>query len=506
MFLVSSTRRPISGYFARVPLLRHRPFFPSPLAASLAFAHSMALETGPEGPSVASPPPLQAEPEAPSKKAKLDPEPASPLSAVANATESTQAKPHPPSKKTKRAQQNRRPNRQRVPSTQSDTEADPSKPERLPKRKVALMMGFCGTGYQGMQVNPGSKTIEGDLYQALVAAGAVSQDNVNDVKKVNFVRAARTDKGVHAAGQVVSLKMIVDLPDVIAKINAALPDQIRVWGFVRSLKSFNARFACDSRIYEYMLPTYVFAPPRPKPDLSGLPEGELPKSTPEELANLRAYRIAPETVDQVRQALQQYVGTCNYHNFTISKKFSDPSAKRVIRSFTCSDPMLIDGTEWLSLKVHGQSFMMHQIRKMVGLVILLVRGQISLDLIPQTMKDFKVNIPKAPGLGLLLERTVFDAYSKRAVDLGSNLISFAPYQDQIDAFKREFIYAQITREEMSAAVFDGWVRHIEAFPEYFPFLSSGGKVIGEDCVSRPRHTSVADPAGSDDEAGADDES
>ncbi|KAJ1978947.1 tRNA pseudouridine synthase 1 [Dimargaris verticillata] len=468
----------------------------------------MAIETGPEGPSVATLPPLQAEPEVPLKRAKLDPEPepATPTPALANAEEPAQAKPTPLSKKAKKAQQNRRPNRQRVPSTQSDTEADPNKPGRLPKRKVALMMGFCGTGYQGMQVNPGSKTIEGDLYQALVAAGAVSQDNANDVKKVNFVRAARTDKGVHAAGQVVSLKMIVDLPDIVAKINAALPDQIRVWGFVRSLKSFNARFACDSRIYEYMLPTYVFAPPRPKPDLSSLPEGELPKSTPEELTALRAYRIAPEMVEQVRQALQQYVGTCNYHNFTISKKFSDPSAKRVIRSFTCSAPMLIDGTEWLSLKVHGQSFMMHQIRKMVGLVILLVRGQMPLDLIPQTMKDFKINIPKAPGLGLLLEQTVFEAYSKRAVDLGSNVVSFASYQDQIDAFKQEFIYAQITREEMSAAVFDGWVRHIEAFPEYFPFLSSGGKVIGEDCLSRPRHTSVADPAGSDDEAEAEDDS
>jgi len=44
-------------------------------------------------------------------------------------------------------------------------------------------MGFCGTGYQGMQINPGAKTIEGDLWKALVEAKAVSKDNAEDPKK-----------------------------------------------------------------------------------------------------------------------------------------------------------------------------------------------------------------------------------------------------------------------------------------------------------------------------------
>lgn len=50
------------------------------------------------------------------------------------------------------------------------------------------------------------------------------------VLKVSFMRAARTDKGVHAAGNVVSLKFIGEDPDVVSKINSYLPDQIRVWG------------------------------------------------------------------------------------------------------------------------------------------------------------------------------------------------------------------------------------------------------------------------------------
>ncbi len=48
-------------------------------------------------------------------------------------------------------------------------------------------------------------------------------------------RAARTDAGVHAAGNVVSLKMIPFVPgqgDMLTRINEELPPDIRVWDFV----------------------------------------------------------------------------------------------------------------------------------------------------------------------------------------------------------------------------------------------------------------------------------
>lgn len=54
--------------------------------------------------------------------------------------------------------------------------------------------------------------------------------------KVNFARAARTDAGVHAAGNVVTLKMITEIPgegSMLDRINAELPPEIRVWDFVR---------------------------------------------------------------------------------------------------------------------------------------------------------------------------------------------------------------------------------------------------------------------------------
>ena len=114
-----------------------------------------------------------------------------------------------------------------------------------------------------MRRNNEFRTIEGDLFNALIAARAISKANANDPKKSGLTRCARTDKGVHAAGNVISLKLIVDDPDVVHNINSHLSSQIRVWGIERTTGSFNCYHACDSRWYEYLIPTFAFLPPHP---------------------------------------------------------------------------------------------------------------------------------------------------------------------------------------------------------------------------------------------------
>ena len=112
--------------------------------------------------------------------------------------------------------------------------------------------------------NHREKTIEGDLFSAFVAAGAISKANADDPKKSSLVRCARTDKGVHAAGNLISLKLIIEDPDIVQKINEKLSPQIQVFGLTRTNGSFSAYQFCDSRIYEYLIPTHVFLPPHPR--------------------------------------------------------------------------------------------------------------------------------------------------------------------------------------------------------------------------------------------------
>ena len=86
----------------------------------------------------------------------------------------------------------------------------------------------------------------------------------DDPKKSSLVRCARTDKGVHAAGNVISLKLIVEDPKIVETINENLPPQIRVWGIERTTGGFSCYQTCDSRWYEYLIPTFAYLPPHPQ--------------------------------------------------------------------------------------------------------------------------------------------------------------------------------------------------------------------------------------------------
>jgi tRNA pseudouridine38-40 synthase len=425
---------------------------------------------------------------------------------------------------------------------------------------VAVLLGYSGTGYKGMQILPDQRTIEGDLFRAFVAARAISKANADDPKKSQLVRCARTDKGVHAAGNLISLKLIIEDADVVEKINSNLPPEIRVWGIVRTTNGFNCYGACDSRMYEYLIPTHCFLPPLPsswmgkklveiatedgkvdeyndrqkdvagfweeveakyvRPVIEGLdaetrelveqaiyavndvnallndepgPEDdnadapaakddapvaqndqEIPDASlalevadpaaatrsPELEAAIRsvkaayieakkAYRISDDRLAAVRAAFATYEGTHNFHNFTVGKSSRDPSAKRHIKTFRPDTaPIIIGGTEWLSLKVHGQSFMLHQIRKMVSMAAMVVRCATPPERVREAMTAELFDVPKAPGLGLLLERPVFDAYNAgKAKSLDRESIDFAKHEGEILAFKQRHIYDQIFRVE-----------------------------------------------------------
>ncbi|KAL6909128.1 pseudouridine synthase [Trichoderma evansii] len=483
---------------------------------------------------------------------------------------------------------------------------------RRPKRKVAVMIGYAGTGYKGMQLNGDEETIERDLFQAFIKAGAISKANADDPRKSSLARCARTDKGVHAAGNVISLKLIIEDDDIVDKINEALPPQIRVWGIQRTNNSYNCYQYCDSRWYEYLMPSYCLLPPHPqsflgkklvevnkeygaeeetnarladvknfwseveekdiKPILAGLDEEtraavleslhseqapeenadeskkaettqpaaaeeetakedddyvmvdkEQPSSenaepaattegddaTPQRPAVVletvqpkrrelgpvdfalrdikaayigakRAYRVSPERIERLQEALNQYVGTNNFHNYTVQKSHGDPSSKRHIRSFVVNPkPIIIGDTEWLSLKVHGQSFMMHQIRKMVGLVTLMVRCGTTLDRIKESYGPQKMAIPKMPGLGLLLERPVFENYNKRAKEtLGREDIDFDRYEEKLEAFKQEQIYSRIFGVEEKENSFHSFFSQIDQFrSNHFLWLTAGGMKV-----------------------------
>eukprot|EP01024_Parvocaulis_polyphysoides_P012359 TRINITY_DN14458_c0_g1_i1.p1 TRINITY_DN14458_c0_g1~~TRINITY_DN14458_c0_g1_i1.p1 ORF type:complete len:609 (-),score=69.69 TRINITY_DN14458_c0_g1_i1:167-1807(-) len=134
---------------------------------------------------------------------------------------------------------------------------------KVKNRKVALIMCYLGAGYQGMQRNPGAKTIESDLEKALHLSGGIQDDFRFNYGRLQWSRAARTDKGVSAVAQVVSINMLVprnDPQDMPQEINKHLPKQIKIMGLIRTTPRFDAKGLCDYRVYEYLLPVWVLNP------------------------------------------------------------------------------------------------------------------------------------------------------------------------------------------------------------------------------------------------------
>lgn len=384
------------------------------------------------------------------------------------------------------------------------------------------MIGYCGTGYHGMQYNPPNPTIEAELFKAFSEAGAISKANSTDLKKNGFMRAARTDKGVHAGGNLISLKLIIEDPDIKEKINEKLPEGIRVWDIERVNKAFDCRKMCGSRWYEYLLPTYSLIGPKPgsllyknieesKTELPGVIDedeeskqfwSDLTKETKElfseedleairtytpparddftgneeiylkvkkykQLENLhrRKYRVSQNKLNKFRATMKQYLGAHNFHNFTLGKDFKESSAIRFMKEIKVSEPFVIGDakTEWVSIKIHGQSFMLHQIRKMISMATLITRCGCPIERISDAYGSQKINIPKAPALGLLLESPVFEGYNTRLEKFGYKPIDFSRYQDEMDAFKMKNIYDKIYKEEVDENVFNAFFSYIDNF-------------------------------------------
>ncbi|KAL3224399.1 hypothetical protein MRX96_026614 [Rhipicephalus microplus] len=207
----------------------------------------------------------------------------------------------------------------------SDIEAQNPELLKVKAKKMALCMCYNGKDYLGMQRNPGTKTIEEDLLTALYKGQLIQREHIDIPQNVKFQRAARTDKGVSAVRQVVSLKLPtnITIDEMVTRINSHLVDQIRVIDIKRTTRGFNCKNNCDYRTYSYMLPSFSFAPPGVTPDES--------------------YRISNERIEEVNKVLALYKGCHNYHNFTSGKKSEDPSAMRFMISIECGQPFIQGG-------------------------------------------------------------------------------------------------------------------------------------------------------------------
>jgi len=111
---------------------------------------------------------------------------------------------------------------------------------------LRLTLEYDGTGFRGWARQPGERTVEGVLREALDAV--LPSWN-------GLAVAGRTDAGVHATGQVASLDAEGGPPfeRLAEALNTALPHDVAVLAAEEAPEGFHARFSAAARSYRYVV-------------------------------------------------------------------------------------------------------------------------------------------------------------------------------------------------------------------------------------------------------------
>jgi tRNA pseudouridine38-40 synthase len=201
---------------------------------------------------------------------------------------------------------------------------------------LKLTLEYDGTGFRGWARQPGERTIEGVVREAL--------DTVF-TRAEGLAVAGRTDAGVHATGQVASVEADGGPPveRVAEALSSALPEDVAVVGAEEAPEGFHARFSAKARSYRYRVRA---------------------SRTPSPLEARRAlWWPRPVDVDALAEAAKLLVGEHDFRTFTPTETQHDAFVRNVLAAAWERDGDRLDFT------ITADSFLRHMVRTLVGTML-----------------------------------------------------------------------------------------------------------------------------------------
>lgn len=209
--------------------------------------------------------------------------------------------------------------------------------------RVRFTVAYDGSGFHGFAANVGVRTVAGELTEAIRRVLRLDEP-------VALTCAGRTDKGVHAIGQVVSFDVAdgTDVVELARRVNRIVGPQVAVRDPQVVPETFDARFSAVARTYRYE----VWNHPEPDPFRAG-----------------RAWHVAaPLEIAVLRLACDPFIGEHDFSAFCRAATRADgtaaPLTRRVIRA------------EWdrgepgeLVFTVTASSFCHQMVRSVVGTMV-----------------------------------------------------------------------------------------------------------------------------------------
>ena len=114
-------------------------------------------------------------------------------------------------------------------------------------QNIKLTVEYDGRNFSGWQIQKkGERTIQGEITRALARITR---------KPVIVIGAGRTDRGVHALGQIAHVKLdsLLSSTTLLKALNANLPDDIAILKVQKVSDQFHAQYNAKTKIYRYVI-------------------------------------------------------------------------------------------------------------------------------------------------------------------------------------------------------------------------------------------------------------
>lgn len=231
-----------------------------------------------------------------------------------------------------------------------------------------LDLAYDGSGFHGYARQPNVPTVQESLEEALFRQTGPLETHV----------AGRTDRGVHAIGQVVSFttEETPDLGLLMRSLNRQLSPAIAVAALAEVADDFHARFSATGRSYRYRI---------------------LNRETPDPfLAGTAWHLTAPLDVDAMYEAADALVGE---HDFASFCKRSARLTTRVVRK-----AQWVRQGDLVDFAIDASSFCHQMVRSIVAALVDVGLGNLASGAIAELLaaQDRDVGRGAAPARGLTL--------------------------------------------------------------------------------------------------------
>lgn len=239
--------------------------------------------------------------------------------------------------------------------------------------RLALGIEYFGAPFCGWQRQKDCQGVQAHVETALSRIAC---------EPIEVFCAGRTDRGVHALGQVVHFDTLAIRPDEawVRGVNSHLPAGVRVQWVQAVGEDFHARFSAIARRYRYVIHNRAVRP--------GI------------FHSHQAWEIRPLDAERMHQSAQALLGQHDFSAF----RAAECQAKHPVR--TLSDIAVQRVGDLVLVDVEANAFLHHMVRNMVGSLLVIGRGDAGIDWMAELLaaRDRTRAAPTAEAQGLYLTR------------------------------------------------------------------------------------------------------